>query len=129
MLLFCAKFVRACRITDAAAAGLVCGLAVMTRPIAQFLPIALAIAAPMIVLYHGRGWRRASASALVVILLAAPPVAPLIARNISLFGSAKLTTQAAPPLLSWVVGHARPMASGQEWKRGVWGKSGSEGGK
>src|SRR3546814_6795659 len=60
MLLFCAKFVRAGRITDAAAAGLVCGLAVMTRPIAQFLPIALAIAAPMIVLSHGRGWRRAS---------------------------------------------------------------------
>src|SRR3546814_9321577 len=37
MLLFCARFLRAGHLIDAAAAGLLCGLAIMTRPVVQLI--------------------------------------------------------------------------------------------
>ncbi len=46
VLLFAAKFLAKGRLVDVAAAGFLCGLAIMTRPVAQFLPFAMAIAAP-----------------------------------------------------------------------------------
>ena len=112
-LLFSARFLRDGRVRDAAAAGLICGLAIMTRPSVQFLPLAMAAAAPFVVRRHGGAWRNAIASAVLVVVGAAAPATPLVARNIALFDSAALTTQAGTFSYFWVVASVRAVRDGR----------------
>lgn len=104
VLLFSARYLRAGRTVDAGAAGLACGVAIMTRTVAMFLPFAMAIVAPIVAWRHRRGPGAAVAACLLVVALAAVPAAPLVLRNLEQFGTAQLTTQKGTHALYWVVG-------------------------
>lgn len=86
--------------------GLICGVAIMTRPIVQFLPLAMAAAAPFVIRHHGGSWRRGIAGALLILITAAAPSAPLIARNMNSYDSFALTSQSGAHLLFWVTSRA-----------------------
>ncbi len=112
VLLFAAKFVKRRRRIDVGLAGLFCGLAIMTRPVAILLPLAMMIAAPMITRYFGEGWNRGFIAALILLILSALPAIPLVHRNLSQFGTAQLTSQTSGFMLYWVVGISKSISSG-----------------
>jgi hypothetical protein len=112
LLLFSAKFLTTARLFDAGIAGLLCGLAIMTRSVAQFIPFVMAAAAPYIVHAHGKSRKSAAAAALVVLAMAALPVAPILVRNISQFDTVHLTSQKGTVLLNWFLGYSQSLATG-----------------
>lgn len=119
MLLFCARFLARARLVDAAAAALLCGLALMVRPVVQFLPAALAVAAPAVIAWHarrhrpgGRPWRRLVAAPLLVVGLGLLPASPLIGHNLATHGTVSLTDQGGTHLLYWVVPRVAAAADG-----------------
>jgi len=125
MLLFCARFLTAARLRDAAAAALLCGLALMVRPVLQFMPAALAVTAPAVMAWHL--WRgrprggdrppqpvlRLIAAPLLILLLGLLPASPWIARNLERFDTLSLTDQGGVHLLYWVVPLVEGAASGK----------------
>lgn len=112
MLLVAARYLREAAPRRAGWAGLLCGLSIMTRTVAQFLPIPMIVAAPAIALYQRKGARTALLSMLLVGLGAALPVAPWLARNVTLFGAWELTTQKGVHLTSWVLPMVRQAHDG-----------------
>ncbi|MGE0093983.1 MAG: ArnT family glycosyltransferase [Alphaproteobacteria bacterium] len=112
MLLVSAHYLREAVPRRAGWAGLLCGLSIMTRTVAQFLPIALIVAAPAIALYQRKGSRTALFAMFLVALGAALPVAPWLARNVTLFGAWELTTQKGVHLTSWVLPMVRQAHDG-----------------
>ena len=117
-LLFAVRFLRKASLVYAAIAGLICGLAIITRPIALFIPIAMAIAAPFI--SHGviGQWRRGIYAAVLLLLFAVVPLTPIIWRNVSEFGTTQLTSQSGTHLLNWVVGYAQWLEAGVPFEAG-----------
>jgi 4-amino-4-deoxy-L-arabinose transferase-like glycosyltransferase len=116
LLLYSARFLRDCRTDDLAITGLLCGLAIMTRPIALFLPIAMAIAAPLIAIRHRRDWRARLGYPVLLLALAALPVLPLVARNFVEFDTLQLTSQRGPHMLNWIVGLSRAQLEGRPFE-------------
>lgn len=124
MLLFCARFLAAARLRDAVVAALLCGLALMVRPVLQFMPAALALTAPAVMAWHL--WRRGPgavdrprrpglrlvAAPVLVLLLGFLPASPWIARNLDRFDTMSLTDQGGVHLLYWVVPLVEASASG-----------------
>ncbi len=115
VLLFAAKYVDRGRILDIGLAGFFCGIAIVTRPVALFLPLAMAIAAPLISRHRGRRWIPGVAGALVMLTLAMLPATPIIHRNLTQFGTPQLTTQSGPFLLFWVAGIPKTLATGKRF--------------
>ena len=112
VLLFGAKFLASGRLVDLGVAGLLCGLAIMTRPVAQFLSFAMAVVAPFIVSKHGGNWKKCVASVLIVLVTIASPVLPILGRNISQFGTIQLTSMTGTHAQNWIAGYARALEEG-----------------
>lgn len=93
-------------------AGLLCGLSIMVRTVAQFLPLAMVLAAPLIALRQGRGVRTAALCMVLVMLGAAVPVVPWLARNLTLHGAFALTTQEGSHMVNWVLPLVRQAQDG-----------------
>lgn len=73
-------------------AGLSLGLAILTRPVAQMLP-----------LRHGRGFGAALLAAVLFFGAATAPLTPLLYRNFSQFGALALSSQTGNHVIGWVV--------------------------
>lgn len=113
LLLFAAKFVARCELRYAVIAGICCGLATITRPVALLLPLAMAAAVPFIVRYHGYGWRRGILAMSLVLISAVIPVSPLLYRNLTQFDTMQLTHQSGAHMLYWNVGTLKALESGR----------------
>jgi len=118
VLLFAVRFLREASLPYAAIAGLICGLAIITRPIAFFIPLAMAITAPFISHSVIGQWRRGMYAAVVLLLFAAVPLAPIMWRNVTEFGTIQITSQSGTHLLNWVVGYAQSLESGAPFEVG-----------
>jgi hypothetical protein len=95
-----------------AAAGVLFGLAVVTRHAIQFLPLAILVVAVAVPVRLGRGWGAGAAAALAFALAATPLPGALFARNAALFETPALTAQTGNHLLNWVVPEVRFAADG-----------------
>ena len=104
MLFFSARFVRNLNLPDLAFAGLFCGLAILTRPVLMFMPIALALALPVVVYYQKFSLRRLFIYLAVLVPVTVLPVSPQIYRNVVEYNTYDLTSQGGTHLLYWVVG-------------------------
>ena len=104
MLFFSARFVRNLNLPDLAFAGLFCGLAILTRPVLMFMPIALALALPVVVYYQKFSLRRLFIYLAVLVPVTVLPVSPQIYRNVVEYNTFDLTSQGGTHLLYWVVG-------------------------
>jgi len=113
ILLCSAHFILWCRLRDAALVGLICGAAIMTRSLVMFLPLAVALTAPLITHYRVRSWRKGGVAGALVICCAALPAAPIAYRNISQFDTLQLTSQNGTFFLNWVVGVCKSLESGR----------------
>ena len=113
MLFFAAKFVTRRRVLDVGLAGLCCGLAIMTRPIAMLLPVAMATVAPFIIRYSEGGWKAGLAAVLAVLVMSGLPATPILYRNLIQFDTLQLTHQSGVQLLYWNVGISKSLASGR----------------
>jgi 4-amino-4-deoxy-L-arabinose transferase-like glycosyltransferase len=103
MLLAAARYLAEQRPGHAARAGFLAGLAIMTRTIALYIPLAMAVAAPFVARARGHTWRAGLAAGGLVLICAALPVAPWIARNVATHGAVALTTQEGSHLYNWVL--------------------------
>ena len=112
MLLVAARYLREATPRRAGWAGFLCGLSIMTRTVAQFLPIAFLVVAPAIALYQRKGVQTTLFTTLLVALGAALPVAPWLARNVVLFDAWELTTQKGVHVTSWVLPMVRQARDG-----------------
>ena len=102
LLLYCAKYLRGAQIRDAAIAGFLCGLATMTRPVAQFLPFALFVVALLIARGHGKSWKSSFVASAMLLTLAITPAIPLLTRNFLKYDTLQLTSQTGTHLLGWI---------------------------
>lgn len=98
-----ARFMRGPAFRVAAFGGLLFGLSLMVRPVFQFLPPILALAAFGSALRNGKGVGVSAGMAAVLIAALALPVAPLIQRNLVQFDTVSLTAQGGTHLLGWVL--------------------------
>jgi len=115
MLFFATRFVTRRKIIDVGLAGLCCGLAIMTRPIAMLMPVAMAAAAPFIIRFHKGDWKAGFAAALAVLVMSGIPATPILYRNLTEFGTLQLTHQAGAQMLYWNVGVINSLASGRDF--------------
>ncbi|MED5359168.1 MAG: glycosyltransferase family 39 protein, partial [Pseudomonadota bacterium] len=83
--------------------GLLLGLAILTRAIAQFLPIPISIVLFIAARRAGCSWRQATFAALIQLLVVAVLVVPIQLHNKDRFGGYSLTSQAGTHLLYWIV--------------------------
>lgn len=116
LLLYSAKFLIHCRVSDLAVAGLICGLAIMTRPIAFFLPISMAVVALFVPIIHKRNCRMAVVMPVIFLAVSLLPSLPLAVRNLTQFDSLQLTSQGGAHLLNWVVGLSRAQLEGRTFE-------------
>lgn len=112
VLLFAAKFLTRGQLVYAGLAGLICGFAIMTRPVAQFLPFAMAVMALYVVSKHGGNWMSRILAALIILATAVAPTLPILSRNINEFGVFHLTNMAGTHTQGWVVGYAQAIDKG-----------------
>lgn len=103
MLYWSARYLAQPNYRTAAIAGLLLGLAVLTRPVAQFLIPAMTLAAFGIVLYQGESKRRAILLAASLMVPAVLIIAPLVAHNQVKFGVSALSSQSGTHLAYWIV--------------------------
>ena len=114
-LLFVARFLHCGRPSEIYLASFVCGLAIMTRPVGMLLPLGILVVTPIVLHRHGNDWRKSGGAALIAMLIVALPVSPLLARNISQFGTVQLTSQSGTHFLGWVVGYSRALDRGESF--------------
>lgn len=119
LLYWAAKFLAKPGLKPALLAGLLLGLAVITRPVAQFLVPALAVAAFGVALCHGLAKRHAVILAAVLVLPVALAVAPLLAHNHSKFGSWALSAQSGTHLAYWVLAPVKRAGTGAPYAKSV----------
>ena len=118
LFLFTAMLAAACRFLQggaprwAAAAGLALGLAILTRPVAQLLPVLMAPVALLLPLRHGRGVGAAILATLLFLACAVAPLLPLLQRNYDQFDALALTSQSGTHLVGWVTPLVRRAADG-----------------
>ena len=86
-----------------AVAGLLFGLAFLTRSVVQFLVPVLSVAVLILVMRRCPGPWRGIAAAAVFLIAAAAPISPVLYRNLTNFGAVAPTTQAGLHLLLWTV--------------------------
>jgi len=118
LFLFTVMLASACRFLQdgaprwAAAAGLALGLAILTRPVAQLLPVLMVPAAFLLPLRHGRGLGAATLATILFLACALAPLLPLLHRNYDRSDALALTSQSGAHLLGWVAPLVRRAADG-----------------
>jgi 4-amino-4-deoxy-L-arabinose transferase-like glycosyltransferase len=115
-LLFTARFVKSGKTSDILVASFISGLSIMTRIVAMFIPIGVFVVTLIVLHRQGSDWRKCGATALVTIIIAALPVAPLVVRNINQFDTAQLTSQTGTHILGWVVGYSQALERGESFE-------------
>lgn len=112
MLFAAGLFLKRSRPGWAALAGLTLGLAILTRPVAQLLPVAILPVAFILPLYRGQGVGAAFLAAVLFFGGAILPLTPLLHRNYEQFGTIALTSQTGAHLTGWVAPLVRRAADG-----------------
>ena len=115
-LYFCARFLADGRLRTALLAALFCGAALATRPVVQFLPFAMAFAAPFVVRRHGGKNLLAASAGILVLVVSFAPSMPLIMRNLNLYESPALTAQSGTHLLYWITSRTISMRDGRPFE-------------
>ena len=116
ILFFSARFLMRCDLRDLILVGFLCGLATMTRPVALFLPFAMAVVAPFVGYWHGRSRRFLWATPFLLLSVALLPSVPLAMRNYVQFDTFQLTAQGGSHMLHWVVGHIKADVEGRTFE-------------
>ena len=111
-LYFSARFLADGRLQMALFAAFFCGAALVTRPVVQFLPFAMALSAPFIVRRHGGKNLLAAGTGILVLLVSFAPISPLILRNLNLYDSPALTAQSGAHLLYWITSRSISIRDG-----------------
>lgn len=118
-LLGSARYLEDARPVRAFVAGLLCGAAIMARTIVQFLPLAMAAAAPIAALVARRGLRSGLAAAVLAVIGAALTVSPWVYANWRDHGVVALTTQEGVHLAAWVLPLVRQSVDGTSHAAGA----------
>ena len=113
LLLAAAFFLSTSKLRYALLAGLVCGLAISTRTVAIFLPLAMAVAAVAITLYKRQKMYKGLAAGSLIIAFCLLPLTPVLDRNLAKYDTFQLTSQNGVFLLNWALGHAKAIHSGR----------------
>lgn len=113
LLVTSAFFLTTSKLRYAVLAGLICGLAISTRTVVIFLPIAMALAALLIALYKRQKFYTGLLAGSLVMVFCALPLAPVLYRNIEKYNTVQLTSQNGVFLLNWIVGQTKAFQSGQ----------------
>ena len=113
VLYFASKYLKAARLTDAVIVGVLCGGAIMTRSVALYIPIAMAVSAPFISRKVSGNWRSGLLAGIAMLVASLIVVSPLLWRNVQNYGSFQLTAQGGTHLLNWVVGYVNSLEKGK----------------
>lgn len=113
VLYFTSQYLRTARLTDAMIVGMLCGGAIMTRSIAFYIPISMAVSAPFISRRVLGNWRSGWLAGLAIIAASLIVISPLLWRNAQSYGSLQLTAQGGTHLLNWVVGYVHSLEKGK----------------
>ena len=111
-LLFAAKYLRAARFIDAVLVGLLCGAAIMTRSVALYIPISMAVCGPFISWKLLGKWRPGVFAGIAMFIASLVFASPLIWRNMEQFGTYQLTAQSGSHFLNWIVGYVQSLDKG-----------------
>ncbi len=117
LLYWAAKFLATPSLKAAFISGVLVGLAVCTRPIAQFLMPVLAIAIAGISHFHGVSKRRVVLLVFVFFLPAVLTLAPIFAHNLIKFGSSGLSAQTGTHLAYWVLPPVKKFETGVSFEK------------
>ena len=115
ILYFALKYLGSGKIFHAGMAGVFCGLAIANRSLVLFIPLAMALVAPIITKVRYKSWGLGIASGTILLLLAALPITNILVRNVSEFNTYQLTSQSGTHFLNWVVGLSKALASGNSF--------------
>jgi 4-amino-4-deoxy-L-arabinose transferase-like glycosyltransferase len=110
---FVVRFMRTTCWLELLYAGLICGLAIMTRSIALFVPFFAALVVPVMVWRRRGRWLPGIGAAIVMVLATLLVLSPLMWRNATQFGTLQLTSQSGTHFLHWVVGYAVGLEQGK----------------
>lgn len=102
LMLAALRFADTLRLRDAWLTGLLCGAAIMVRPVIQFIPLLIIAATAALPILRRRGWRIAVSASVMLVLGTVIPVAPHVLRNYIVFDTPRLTSQTGVHLLYWV---------------------------
>jgi hypothetical protein len=119
MLLAGARFLLAPRNSTALFAGLSGGLSVTVRPAALLLLMAGAPIVFLVCLMRRKPLGAAVSTVLVFTAAAAAPIAPILARNMSYYHTASLTSQVGDHFAFWIVPLAIERANGTPYQESV----------
>ena len=113
VLYFASKYLKSARLTDAVVVGVLCGGAIMTRSVALYIPISMAISAPFISRKILGNWRSGLFASIAILGAGLVVVSPLLLRNANNYDSFQLTAQGGTHLLNWVVGYVNSLEKGK----------------
>ncbi|MEE2932971.1 MAG: glycosyltransferase family 39 protein [Pseudomonadota bacterium] len=116
LLYWAAKFLATPSLKAAFISGILVGLAVCTRPIAQFLVPVLAIAMAGIAHFHGVSKRRIVLLVLVFFVPTVLTLLPIYTHNILKFGSLSLSAQTGTHLAYWVLPPVKKIETGMSFE-------------
>ena len=114
-----ARYLEDARPARALVAGLLCGAAIMVRTVAQFLPLAMAAAAPVVALVARRGLRSGLAASVLALVGAALAISPWVYANLRDHGVVALTTQEGVHLAAWILPLVRQSVDGTPHAEGA----------
>jgi hypothetical protein len=84
-------------------AGLFCGLGILSRPIAQFMPIAMAVMIPIVMIKYNHGWKKIIIAIALFAVTIFAILGPILYRNITDYNSYLLTDQGGGHALLWIL--------------------------
>ncbi len=113
VLYFALKFLKTARLADAVIVGVLCGGAIMTRSVALYIPISMALSAPFISRRVTGTWRSGLLAGIAMLAASLIVVSPLLWRNAHTYGSFQLTAQGGTHLLNWVIGYVNSLEKGE----------------
>ncbi len=112
VLYFSAKFLQTVKLSDALIIGALCGAAIMTRPVALYIPLSMAVVGPLISRKRLGRWIPGVVASVAMICASLVVISPLLWRNVSNYGSYQLSAQGGTHLLNWVVGYVNSLDRG-----------------
>ncbi|MDA0239176.1 MAG: glycosyltransferase family 39 protein [Proteobacteria bacterium] len=113
VLYFASKYLKSARLADAVVVGILCGGAIMTRSVALYIPISMAISAPFISRKILGNWHSGLFASIAILGAGLVVVSPLLLRNANNYDSFQLTAQGGTHLLNWVVGYVNSLEKGK----------------
>ncbi len=113
VLYFASNYLKAARLADAVIVGLLCGGAIMTRSVALYIPISMAISAPFISRKVLGTWHSGIFAGIAMLGISLIVVSPLLWRNANNYDSFQLTAQGGTHSLHWIVGYVNSLEKGK----------------